>query len=138
MPRTTDAAVRAITTVPKKVTDLTPYIEVANNMVTRVCLESDYDDATLELIERYLAAHFLAVHFPISIMERAASVQSLKEHKVALGLMNTRYGQQACMIDTAGNLAAVSANAEKGIKKVQVGLTYLGKVPCSVQSGDDC
>lgn len=138
MPRTTDAQVRSIISVPKKVTDLTAYIEVANDMVTRLCTASDYSDTTLELIERYLAAHFLAVQYPIAIMERAGSVQALKEHKVHYGLLNTRYGQQACALDSAGNLAASSANVDKGVKKLAVGVSYLGKVPCSVSPGDDC
>ena len=138
MPRTTEEAVRKIVTVGKKVTDLSQYIEVANDTVTRLCTSSDYSDATLELIERYLAAHFYAVHYPISIMERVGSVQSLMEHKVQFGLMNTRYGQQACVIDSAGNLAAASANAVNGVKKSSPSILYLGKTPCSVNLQDDC
>lgn len=121
MPRTTEAAVQAIIEVDASIS-LTPFIEVANNMVTRVCTDSDYDDDTLELIERWLAAHFYAIRDMRSANEKAGSVGQAFQYRVDLNLANTMYGQQAMMIDTEGSLREVSDG-----KPRRATMTWLGK-----------
>jgi len=107
--RTTYAEVALIIEVDSTISsDLAPFIEVANNLVTQVCTDSDYSDATLELIERWLSAHFYAIRDLRRDSEKAGAVSRKFQYKVGLNLQVTVYGQQAMIVDTAGNLLAVS------------------------------
>ena len=120
--RTTYAAVALIVEVDASISsDLAPFIEVANNLVTQVCTDSDYLDATLELIERWLSAHFYAVRDLRRDSEKAGSVSRKFQYKVALNLQVTVYGQQAMMIDTAGNLAAVNSEQRRVVSATWLG-----------------
>lgn len=110
--------------------DLDQCIETANMMVTDNCTESDYSDAKLELIERYLSAHFYEIISARRKFAAAGKVQQSTESKVDLGLDLTRYGQTAKIIDNAGNLAALD-NALKTVKKglavgIQAKILWLG------------
>lgn len=125
MARTTEAAVRAILDDDTNI-DVSPFIEVANDLVTELCTNSSYSTAKLELIERWLAAHFYAIRDMRVASEKAGSVGQSFQHKLGLNLLVTMYGQQVAMIDSAGNLAALSKRAEEG-KKKSVGFTWMGK-----------
>lgn len=129
MARTTSGAVLAIIEEDTAVSTA-PSIETANNMVTRICdtADSEYDDATLELIERWLSAHFYAIAKKISASEKAGSVGESFQYKLGLNLNVTMWGQQALAIDTEGGLAAASKAAETG-GRVRPGVTWLGKPP---------
>lgn len=122
--RTTEAAVSAIIEVDATI-GLTPFIEVASAIVDDVCTDSGYSSTKLELIERWLAAHFYAIRDMRTAQEVAGSVSQSFQFKLGLNLANTMYGQQAMLVDTAGNLAALSKRMEKG-KKQSVGVTWLG------------
>jgi hypothetical protein len=111
--RTDEDAVKGIIEVDDSI-DLTPFIEVANNVVDQVCLASSYSNATLELIERWLAAHFYATRDPRTNQESVKGIIEQFEGTTKVGLNNTRYGQQALLIDTAGNLAALDDVASSG------------------------
>lgn len=129
MPRTSSTAVQGIIEVDEDA-DLTPFIETANALVTEVCVPAGYDAARLELIERWLAAHFYAVLAPRAIVEQVGSagggVREQYESKVDLGLSITRYGQQAMMLDTTGGLAALNQATIKGTAR-GIRAVYLGK-----------
>lgn len=129
MPRTDASAVEAIIETEDAIS-LVPFIEVANNLVTRVCAteDSEYDDATLELIERWLSAHFYAIRDTRRSSERAGSVSESFQYKLGLNLNVTMYGQQALALDTEGGLAAASKQAETG-GPMRAGVTWLGKTP---------
>lgn len=116
MARTTSDLVGGLVEVTDGV-DLTPFIFSANELVTELCSASDYSDERLELIERWLAAHFYAVFEPRTKLEQAAGLMEQYEGRADMGLRFTRYGQQAMMLDTAGNLAAVN-NSLNDVKKV--------------------
>lgn len=133
MPRTTSAAVEAIIDVDVEI-DLTPFIEVANSLVTEKCasaLNEDgdayYDAARLELIERWLSAHFYAIRDPRVSSEQAGSVGASYQNRVDLGLDQTTYGQQAKILDTAGGLASLDIMAKKGKSRVKG--YWLGRDP---------
>lgn len=128
MGRTTFADVKLIAKVKSTVTEakFAPFIEAANHLVNQCCLESDYSDATLELIERWLAAHFYHVFDPRRVQERADVISATFEGKTGLNLNFTRYGQQAMMLDTAGNLAALNDEITKGKKKIQGNVLWVG------------
>lgn len=93
-----------------KVTDLTPFITVADLLIDNVIDDTLLDSATLKEISRWLSAHFLEVS-----RNREKSSQSIDgtsesySTKPDFGLRLTRYGQMAITLDTTGALAAASA-----------------------------
>jgi hypothetical protein len=123
--RTTAALVKGIIEVDEdSIPDLDPFILTANELVTECCGSAGYTATRLELIERWLAAHFVAIRDPRLASEQAG-VSARYQHKVGLILQVTTYGQQAMTLDTAGGLAALSKRAEEG-KTKSVGITWLG------------
>jgi hypothetical protein len=128
MARTTDTAVKALFRKdPKLILD--SFIETASHLVDRACataVDSEgaayYSDSELELIERWLAAHFYEVAVAPAQQERAGSVGQIKATKVDLGLNLTRYGQQALVLDTAGGLQALMDAGSR----VTPGVAWLG------------
>ena len=125
MARTTESAVEAIISVADA-DDLEPFIEVANAIVTDNCSDSDYTDATLELIERWLSAHCYTVFKGRAFRERADDVEQTKQSKVDLGFDTSHYGQTAMRIDSAGNLARLNDATKKGILTGAVSVSYMG------------
>lgn len=71
--RTTDAAVRAIIETQASI-DTAPFIEVASALVDEIEPDSSYNATRLELIERWLAAHFYAIRDNRVASEGAGSV----------------------------------------------------------------
>lgn len=135
MPRTDSTAVEGIIEVDASI-PVTPFIEVANNLVTRHCTDSDYDDDTLELIERWLSAHFYAIRDMRIDTEKAGPVSQQFQFKVDLGFNVTIYGQQAMLIDSDGNLAALQAQSQSGIPR-RAGASWLGKTEEEVLTEGD-
>jgi hypothetical protein len=134
MARTTASDVQLIIETDDNISaDLAPFIEVANNMVTKLCslaVDSDGDlvhDATsLELVERWLSAHFYAIRDPRAESEKAGPVGAKYMSKVDLNLAQTPYGQQAMLLDYSGELATWNDRVTKGNAGVRVGVTWLG------------
>lgn len=121
MPRTTATLVKKIITVDPG-DDLSEPISIANNLTTAVpaaVLKPDgtpyLDATTLEMVERYLAAHFYSVLKPRSQSEGVGTVQQTIESSVKVGLRVTRHGQQAILLDITGALAALD-NTQETIK----------------------
>lgn len=123
MARTTSEAVTAIIEVDASI-DLDPFIEVANELVTELCTDSDYSVARLELIERWLSAHFYAIRDQRVEQEGAGGVESRFQTKLGLHLNVTVYGQQVLLIDTKGSLSALNSRASG--KRGNTGITWLG------------
>jgi hypothetical protein len=116
MPRTTAELVRGIIDIPASVLDaeLDPFILTANELVTEKCSAVvGYSEIRLELIERWLAAHFYAIWDAQSLIEEAGTVKQQIESKVDLGFDVTRWGQQAMRLDTNGALAVLNNSAKK-------------------------
>ena len=136
MSRTTAESVQAIIDVEDG-KDLTPFIEIANQLVTDRCSSvSEYDDDKLELIERWLSAHFYTIYDPRSVREKAGSVSVEYQSKVDLGFDTSHYGQMAMRIDTAGGLAALNETTKKG-KRSGVSISWLGKTKTELLNEDD-
>jgi hypothetical protein len=125
--RTTAAAVGGIIEVNASIS-LTPFIEAANALVTEVCTDDDYDATRLELIERWLSAHFYAVRDPRVLREAAGSVRAEYKSKVGLGFDVTHYGQMAMRLATAGELSALNEQAKQG-GQLTAGVSWLGTPP---------
>ncbi len=132
--RTTAAAVRGILrdNSPPSDKDIDPFIESANSVVTSVCTNSGYDDAKLEIIERWLSAHFVRVAYSAFKREEIRNSRDEYQSRVEIGFDVTHYGQQAMRIDTAGNLAILNNQVKKAdlplpAEKRSVSIRWLGK-----------
>ena len=123
MARTTPALVGGIIEVDVAI-DLAPFIDTASALVDDVAA-ADEDSiltvARLELIERWLSAHFYAIRDPRAFREQADRVELTYQSKVDLNLAVTHYGQQAMTLDTTGRLRTYSDN-----KRRTVGVNWLG------------
>jgi len=92
---------------------LTPFMTIANELVTEVCSDKGYTDERMELIERWLSAHFYTNRDPRPVNEHAGPVSVTYQSAVALNLNTSHYGQTAMLLDTAGGLAALNALKKK-------------------------
>jgi len=102
------------------------FIETAAQLVGDACGDAGYTEAKLELIERWLSCHFYRVAAPATASEKADVVSENFQYKLGLNLNVTMYGQNALALDTAGGLARVSQQAEKGNVKT-ASIFWLGK-----------
>lgn len=115
-------------------TDLTPFIETAARITQRVASKdagAELTSVDLELIERWLAAHFYAQADPILQSTSVGKSGGVFEGKTDMGLKNTRYGLQALALDASGYLTKIS----NGV--VKVGMKWLGKPPSEQTDYED-
>lgn len=128
MARTTPEQVALIIEVDASIST-TPFIELANELVTEACTGDNgpsvaYTDARLEVIERWLAAHFYTVRDPRTESEGAGSVRVEVQSVVDIGFDSSHYGQTAMRLDTNGGLARINKQAKTGVGKI--GMIWLG------------
>jgi hypothetical protein len=111
--RTTGGKVRTIldhiSRSAKDTAALASAIQTAYVFLTRVCVttgvyDEEADKALLAELETYLAAHFFCIFRPQKKTVNVAGVQQTSDSKVDLGLRQTRYGQQAKLLDVKGVL----------------------------------
>jgi hypothetical protein len=106
MARVTEAEVEAIIDVDSSIS-ATAFITAANLLIDEVLSGEGMDDDYLKEIERWLAAHFVAMR------QRQLKAQWLGTAKeeyigaVGKGLDFTQYGQTVKLLDTSGKLAKV-------------------------------
>lgn len=133
MPRTTKDNVAAIIELDGEIVPndaaMLPFITVANELVTEFCTGSagpatTYTTDRLELIERYLAAHFYTNRDPRATSEGAGGVSVGYQSKIDLGLGTSHYGQSAMLLDTNGGLSTLNKNTKNGVSRV--GVSWLG------------
>lgn len=138
-PRTTDALVRGIVQVQGGV-DLTPFIRIANQLTTDQCTypktgqdpavflpyEDGFEESKMELIERWLAAHFYTVFDNQLSSAKAGTINVGFQHKIDMGLKCSMYGQQAMLLDNYGSLAAWD-NTAKTKRQIKVSISWLGE-----------
>lgn len=122
MARTTSVEVAKIIELDAAI-DLAPFITVANELVTELCVDSGYSATRLTLIETWLAAHFYCIRDP-RVTSESAGVSASYEGTVGLHLDLSRYGQQVMLLDTAGSLAALNKKSQTGRRTISV--TWLG------------
>lgn len=104
--------------------ELDPFILTASVLVDEVEAKDTadtLDDERLELIERWLSAHFYCMIDPRTVSEKAGPVSATYETKVDLNLALSRYGQTAMVLDTTGALRAISGG------KRTARVSWLGK-----------
>jgi hypothetical protein len=119
MPRTTATAVSLVRTVEQDgdiEVILAPFIETANSLVTEKCTGGSLTDERLELIERWLSAHFysLSPDGKMTLSETVGPITETFFGKIGFALSLTFYGQQAMILDTTGSLAAWNAQVISG------------------------
>ncbi len=126
MARTDATEIGGIIEVDSNIT-LTPFIKVANALVTECCtdLTDDYTDAHLIDIETWLAAHFYTVRDMRRESEKAGPVAEKFQSKVALGFSTSHYGQMAMRLDWHGGLARLDKKILQGKKTPS--LSWVGK-----------
>ncbi len=128
MPRTTVELVQGILGGDwDGTTDLTPYINSATVVITRVaaCAVSRGVAVTteeLEIIERWLSAHFYGQSDKPYIEKRTERAMGKFAGETGMGFDSTLYGQTAMRIDPSGCLAALN-------KRQRAQVNWLGKVP---------
>lgn len=125
MARTTEELVTEIVSVDDSI-DIAPFIEVASSIVDKVesaDSNSALSDEDLELIERWLAAHFYCIRDPRTSAEKAGPVSATYQSKVGTGFAVTHYGQQAMALDVTGYLKTMSSELAR--RKVAT-VTWLG------------
>lgn len=135
MPRTTAEAVIGIIELDDEADDLTPFIASAAILVDRAAaLDEPPSAVELEIVERWLAAHYYAVYRQRPASERAGPVSESKQYWVGSGLQTTMYGTQAMTLDSSGILAAANCNVRCSgsstggpSTKRKVGAYWLGK-----------
>ena len=104
---------------------LTPFIAAAEELVTECCVDSDYTATRLAMVEAWLAAHFYLIRDQAMASERAGDVGVNYQYQIGLNLQQTKQGQMAMILDTAGNLAALSKRIEEG-KSFSIHIGWLG------------
>lgn len=106
--RCTGVEVKEIIDTTLTEVQITPFITAANLTVTDILGGSTVlSAAQLKEIERWLAAHFVAIRDPRISAEKTADAGATYHGKTAMGLDHTPYGQQAKMLDTTGALANI-------------------------------
>ena len=136
--RTTASAVRAICAeVDATTTDaqIAPFIETANSLVTELVGALIVDSARLELIERWLSAHFYSVMNPKATQEKVGAVGESFAVTVGMHLNETAYGQQVLILDTTGRFSNMQRVATTGIKRPKAGIFYVGALPNTLLPG---
>lgn len=128
MARVTTADVQAILDFDPSISDLDPFIEAANELVTEICVPAAYTDTRLAQIERWLSAHFIAIRDPRYQTEGIGAASVSYQGQTQMNLSATTYGQQALLLDTAGGLARLDKHIAMG-KRGRIGITYLGTIP---------
>ena len=107
------------------------FISIASEFVTECCTgtsgpTSSYSEARLELIERWLSAHFYTNRDPRLTNEKAGPVGGTFQSKVDLGFDTSHYGQTAMRLDTNGGLAEVNIGTKNGTNTNTIGVAWGG------------
>ena len=89
------------------------FIESAHVLLCSVLDGYGVPTPLMTQIEKYLAAHFAAIAYPVVKREGLGPMSRSYESKVNLRLDNTKYGQQALALDPTGRLSELSAGAPK-------------------------
>lgn len=121
MARVTEAEVREIIDVDEGIS-LAAFIAAANLTITAQMTGSGLAVATLKELERWLAAHFVAIRDPRTSSESIGGASiSYTVPKLGAGLDSTPYGQQVKLLDSTGILSTVGM---RRARIMAVGTTY--------------
>jgi hypothetical protein len=106
---------------------LTAFISTANSLTNKVA-SNDADtllsSTDLELVERWLAAHFYAHADQLSQSRGGGRANASFQGQTAMALTSTQYGQTAMVLDVTGYLSRLSQQAVSG--PVKASMSWLG------------
>ena len=111
--RTNAAELKEIINTTLERDELDAYIRIANRIVTNH-VTCGLDAATLRDIERFIAAHLIAItRERVGIKERLGEAEITYANTTTFGkgLEATHYGQMALTLDTCGSLANMNKKA---------------------------
>ena len=109
--------------------NLSAFIDTASAVVDRVAaLDADgiLSDANLELIERWLSAHYYAQSDPLYQSRSNGGASGSFQGQTAMVFSNTNYGQQAMALDFTMALSKMNQEALEGGRR-KAGFAWLGK-----------
>ncbi len=120
--------------------DLTVHIQTASVIADQVALcavakGKTLTESQLELIERWLAAHFYVMSD--QVLHKVSTLNSYGQFQgeTKMQLDASKYGQSAKLVDTSGCLAEIDASAANKTKRVR-GI-WLGKLPAERNDFED-
>ena len=124
--RTTERAVRAILGGHyDNSTGLQPFIDTASSLVDDISAAAPSILASrLELIERWLAAHYYEHSDPIASSRSTGKASGQFQGRTEMGFDSTKYGQEAKRLDTSGLLVKLDQPL-----RPKAGCLWLGKQP---------
>ncbi len=114
--RITDAEVKEI--IDTDITPLTAFITAANLIVTANLADKELGVDLLKEIERWLAAHLIAIRDPRAANEKINNSSVTYQGKTDMGLNHTSYGQQVLILDYTGTMASVGAGLKRASLEV--------------------
>ena len=110
MARVVDAEVKEI--IETDLSDTTPFITAANLVVTDRLGGSGLSDGQLKEIERWFAAHLVAIRDPISVSSKTGdATETFARGQLGKGLDSTPYGQTVKVLDVTGKMASLGKKA---------------------------
>ncbi len=117
MARVTDSEVKAIVDTER---DTLPFIDTATLIVDEDIPSGILTDERLKQVELYLTAHFVTLVEERGNLRKTRIGDSSEEYdnKVGVGLLGTRYGQQAIALDTTGTLRGMSTSQQSALFEV--------------------
>lgn len=124
MARTSEAEVRKIIVVDASITDLGPFMNAANMMVTTHC--TDIEDDAAAIVETWLAAHLITIRDNRVSSESAGKVSQSFQFQLGAGLECSMYGAMAIQLDPTGGLAKWNTLVKKGKTNRVVTISWLG------------
>ena len=106
---------------------LTPFIDIAGALVDDLVAAATTAPTTarLELLERWLAAHYYALSDQPFMEEWDSQGKAKYQGETGKYLEATKYGQAAVGLDSTGYLSRLA----RGVTRVSAGMTWLGKPP---------
>jgi len=127
--RTTVSNVRAIVDIDSEIivvdADLDPFIEIASHLVTIHCEPEGAGVLELELVERWLAAHFYHVRDQRPGSKKAGAAGESYKMEIDKGLDSTQYGQHAMLTDSSNALKQLNKRVTENVPK-SIGVLWAG------------
>jgi hypothetical protein len=130
--RTTDTAVKAILLGNydlEDTPDLTAFMDSAAILIKRVeACDSNgvLDEEDLEIIERWLSAHFYSHADQLLQSKSTGDASASFQGRTGMGLESTQYGQTAMNLDGSGCLEKINDQMKKG-GKPKPSINWMGK-----------
>lgn len=108
---------------------ITPFIETANSLVSRIAANdtlATLSGVDLELIERWLAAHFYAHADQLMTSKSTGGASGSFQGQTGMVLESTQYGQTAMLLDSTGYLSRLNNETKSGTKQ-KAQMFWIGK-----------